>query len=93
MWRAGTGATSSWHPLGDGVDGGVAALAVGPGGALYAGGDFTAAGGVTANRVARWDGARVGRPWQRDERRGAVPWRWGRTAPSTRGAISLPPAA
>jgi hypothetical protein len=41
------------------MSGGVEALAVlddGTGPALYAGGWFTTAGGVTANRVARWDG-------------------------------------
>ena len=56
------GATSSWQALAGGVDGGgvdgpVAALALGPDGSLYAGGEFTTAGGVTANHVARWDGS------------------------------------
>jgi hypothetical protein len=43
-----------------GVDGDVRSLAVfddGSGPALYAGGDFTTAGGVTANHIARWDGS------------------------------------
>ena len=35
----------------------VEALAVGPDGSLYTGGSFTTAGGVPANRIARWDGA------------------------------------
>jgi hypothetical protein len=52
---------SDWHALGDGVDNGVdhwvLALAVDGGGNLYAGGDFTTAGGVSANRIARWDGS------------------------------------
>jgi hypothetical protein len=46
-------------PAGTGVDGDVLALAVfddGSGPALYAGGRFTTAGGVTVNHVARWDG-------------------------------------
>lgn len=53
----------AWHaldgPVGDGIDGTVYALAVfddGAGPALYAGGDFTSAGGLTAYNVARWDG-------------------------------------
>ncbi len=55
---------STWSPLsgpaGNGMDAAVQALAVfddGGGPALYAGGDFVTAGGVTVNRVARWDGA------------------------------------
>ncbi len=55
---------TTWEALGTGVsDVGSAAvydLAVadlGGGPALYAGGDFTLAGGGAANRVARWDGA------------------------------------
>jgi hypothetical protein len=54
---------SSWAPLGAGV-GGSAALRVSSlavlddstGPVLYAGGDFTTAGGVAANRIAKWDG-------------------------------------
>ncbi len=51
-----------WHPLGSGMSGGfsnsdVAAVAMGPDGSLYAGGNFTIAGGVTANHIARWNGA------------------------------------
>src|SRR6185503_6833249 len=44
-----------------GTNGHVEALTVfddGEGPALYAGGDFTEAGGVAANHVARWDGSR-----------------------------------
>jgi WD40 repeat protein len=48
---------AQWHPLGNGASDEVNALAVGPDGSLYAGGDFTTAGGVAANRIARWDGA------------------------------------
>jgi hypothetical protein len=51
-WSALTG------PSGTGVNGTVYALTVfddGSGPALFAGGDFTTAGGLTANRVARWD--------------------------------------
>ena len=57
------GATSSWHSLASGMGGGtlehspVYALAVGPDGSLYAGGNFTIAGGVAANNIARWDAA------------------------------------
>jgi len=55
---------SAWSalsgPAGEGTDGGVHALAAfddGSGPVLVAGGAFTTAGGVTANRVARWDGS------------------------------------
>jgi hypothetical protein len=55
---------ATWSPLigpnGNGLNNWVHALAVfndGTGPALYAGGVFTAAGGVTANRAAKWDGA------------------------------------
>lgn len=39
-----------------GMNGEVRAVAFGPDGSLYAGGTFTSAGGVPANRIARWDG-------------------------------------
>jgi hypothetical protein len=56
---------SSWSALGSGLSGGsqdpgVYALAVfddGGGPALYAGGKFTAAGGVAAADIAEWDGS------------------------------------
>lgn len=53
---------TAWAPLGAGlgtISSTVRSLAVfddGTGSALYAGGFFTTAGGITANRVARWDG-------------------------------------
>ncbi len=54
---------ASWTSLGSGVTGGidpgVYALTVfddGDGPALYAGGRFSLAGGMTASRIARWDG-------------------------------------
>jgi len=51
----------SWSALGDGTDDAVWALAVfddgsGGGPELYAGGDFTFAGGEMVNRIAKWDG-------------------------------------
>lgn len=50
----------SWSALGSGMGGvystGVYALAVDQAGNLYAGCDFTTAGGVSVNYVARWDG-------------------------------------
>ena len=55
--------TGSWSPLGSGLNNGVlplfsVALALdSAGSAVYAGGDFTMAGGVRANRIARWDQA------------------------------------
>jgi len=39
------------------MDNGVSALTTLPGGDVVAGGSFTAAGGVAANRIARWNGA------------------------------------
>jgi hypothetical protein len=52
---------TSWTALGSGLSGGdVHTLAVhddGQGPELQAGGTFTAAGGIAASRVARWDGA------------------------------------
>jgi len=39
-----------------GVEGRVTAVAAAPNGDLYVGGDFTKAGGMAANRIARWDG-------------------------------------
>ena len=50
-------AAAGWSPLGPGTDGPIYALAWdGVNNYLYAGGDFTAAGGVPADRIARWDG-------------------------------------
>ncbi len=52
---------STWSAVGSGVNGSVYALTVfddGNGSALFAGGEFLmpVAGGITANRVAKWDG-------------------------------------
>jgi hypothetical protein len=53
---------TSWSPLGEGVDGGMnqvlamQAFDDGSGPALYVGGDFTTAGGISAQGIARWDG-------------------------------------
>jgi len=59
---------NAWSALGSGMDNDVDALAV-SGTTLYAGGDFSTAGGVAANCVAAWDGKRVVGPRLRD--------RWG----------------
>ncbi|TVQ33647.1 MAG: hypothetical protein EA376_01970, partial [Phycisphaeraceae bacterium] len=53
---------ATWSPLGSGMNGSIRALTVfddgsGAGQALYAGGGFSTAGGVSANRIAKWDGA------------------------------------
>ncbi|MBN2384031.1 hypothetical protein JXQ70_14240 [bacterium] len=52
---------NTWLALGSGIglysSDYVNALAVDDSGNLYAGGHFTTAGGVTANRIARWDGS------------------------------------
>lgn len=55
-------ASKTWSPLGSGMSGTVRALTVfddgsGSGPALYAAGDFAMAGGVTVNRIARWNPA------------------------------------
>lgn len=50
-------ATGAWAQLGNGLSGGVYALAVLANGELVAGGDFTTSGGVTLNHVARWNGS------------------------------------
>ncbi len=49
-------AVYNWAPLGSGMDLNVDALVLDGTGNLYAGGRFTIAGGVSANRIARWDG-------------------------------------
>jgi hypothetical protein len=47
----------SWTNLGSGLNSGGYALAFDRSGSLYVGGDFTNAGGVAANRIAKWDGS------------------------------------
>ena len=50
----------NWSPLGSGMNASgqayVFRVAFGPNGDLYAGGQFTSAGGVNATNVARWNG-------------------------------------
>jgi trimeric autotransporter adhesin len=48
---------AAWSTLGAGTNGFVNALALAPGGDVYAGGDFSTAGGISAASLARWDGA------------------------------------
>ena len=53
---------AAWNAVGvgDGINGPtpiVSVLARGPDGSVYAGGDFTAAGGIAASHIARWNGA------------------------------------
>ncbi len=52
---------TTWQPLGLGLSGGIVyCLEVwddGTGPALYAGGEFTSAGGLPCNRIAKWNGA------------------------------------
>ncbi len=47
---------SAFSPLGTGINGGVVALALAANGVLWAGGQFTLAGGVSANYIAQWNG-------------------------------------
>jgi hypothetical protein len=51
MWNG-----SSWSALGSGMNDTVYALAF-KSGNLYAGGEFTTAGGNSANYIAMWDGS------------------------------------
>jgi hypothetical protein len=46
-----------WQKLGTGLNGLPNAFVIGPDGTLYAGGEFTTAGGGGANRIAKWDGS------------------------------------
>ncbi|MBS0195556.1 MAG: WD40 repeat domain-containing protein [Planctomycetes bacterium] len=48
--------TVQWTALGSGTNGVVYAVLVAPNGDLVVGGDFTIAGGVSANHLARWNG-------------------------------------
>lgn len=48
---------NAWSPLGTGVDSTVLAVLRLPNGDLVAGGAFSLAGGVAANRIARWNGS------------------------------------
>lgn len=53
------GSPGSWSALDIGTDNNVGALTVyddGSGSKLYAGGEFSLAGGISASRIARWDG-------------------------------------
>jgi hypothetical protein len=62
-------ATNSWSTLGSGSNNGVnsntsvEALAIDAQGRVYAGGTFTQAGGVTVNRIARFDPNNSATPW------------------------------
>lgn len=49
--------TGMWGALGTGTNGLVGAMARAADGTLYVGGEFTTAGGVAVNYVAKWDGA------------------------------------
>ncbi|NBQ52159.1 MAG: hypothetical protein EBU49_01060, partial [Proteobacteria bacterium] len=51
----GSSTSPSWSALGTGMNAYVYALAVDSSGNLYAGGDFTTAGDITANYFAKWD--------------------------------------
>lgn len=46
----------AWGPVGGGLDGYVAAIAVAPNGDLVVGGSFAHAGGVAVDNLARWNG-------------------------------------
>lgn len=52
---------TTWSALGSGIPNGsssyVLAVAIGSGGEVYAGGQFTQAGGITAFNIARWNGS------------------------------------
>ncbi|NOK59118.1 MAG: hypothetical protein GFH27_549283n422 [Chloroflexi bacterium AL-W] len=46
-----------WQTVGTGLNGGVSGITFAANGDIYVTGDFTTAGGVSANCVAKWDGA------------------------------------
>ena len=48
---------SRWNAMGGGIKGSVEALAEGPNGEIYVGGNFTAAGNISALGIAVWDGS------------------------------------
>ena len=56
-FMAAAAAGETWAPLGSGMNADVYALIYDSGGNLVAGGSFTSAGGVTANRIAQWNGS------------------------------------
>ncbi|MEQ8703160.1 MAG: HYR domain-containing protein [Phaeodactylibacter sp.] len=49
-------ATGTWSALGSGLNNKVNTIAVAANGDLYVGGAFTEAGGISADRIAKWDG-------------------------------------
>ena len=49
--------TSSWGPLGSGIDNVCHALVIDGNGDLIVGGNFSQVGGQTANKIAKWDGS------------------------------------
>lgn len=48
--------SNDWEPLGTGTNGAVFSVALDGMGNLYAAGLFTTAGGISASRIAKWDG-------------------------------------
>jgi len=50
-------ATDTWAAMGTGMNAAVNVLKVGPDGNIYAGGDFTTAGGTAVRGVAMWNGS------------------------------------
>ena len=78
-----------------GIIGYVYALAADGAGNLYAGGSFTAAGGVSANDVAKWDGTAwtpLGSGIGGVSSPRSTPWRWTAPATCTPGVASPRPA-
>ena len=49
--------SQTWSTLGSGLDSNCNTIAFGPDGSLYTGGVFNNAGGVSAVRIAKWDGS------------------------------------
>jgi trimeric autotransporter adhesin len=56
-WDPAAAGGGAWSGLGKGMDAPVAALALDPGGNVYAGGNFSNADGVAADRIAAWSEA------------------------------------
>ena len=68
---------SSWSALGDGIAGTVIAMTTfddGNGPALYVGGDFETAGGVTVNNIAKWNGTQWSAVGSEAGTDGPIPW-------------------
>lgn len=56
-WDGTSGSGVTWYALGTGLNGICRALVLDQSGIVYAGGNFTTAGGTTVNYIGKWDGS------------------------------------